>query len=1093
MWATTDAFQQFSPGGGLEGQFAIPGVILLDGLAVDSADDTYVQTEATPAGLVGIHKYSGGLESGLPRDESGQPSAFALGSANDLYVVEGEGAGHRVLEYDPSGIQLASFDAGGEGGAGGIAYSEKLKALYLLNGGSVRIVGPPPPGPLVLAGSESATEIEPTSATLGAMVNSEGKPTEYHFEYGTTVAYGTSSATTELKGGAFEDLPASAAITNLQPSTAYHFRIVIHNASGTIDGPDQSFITVPPVSIDNTSASAINDKSARLEAELNPHGALTKYHFEFDTAPYSEGEPHHGIEVPILEGSAGSGTVDVTRSSLIQSLNPSTTYHYRVVAHNSFGTVEGPDRTFTTQGPAASVLPDGRAWELVSPPNKHGSPLEPITVEGGVIQAASSGGAMTYVALGPLGEAAKGVRSPDDDQWLSVRGADGWATQDITTPREELSIYEVGNPSEYKFFSEDLSAGLLEPKGATPLSPQTTERTPYRREASGEFVPLVTAANVPPGVKFGGGSGVSFESAASDGSHVLLSSSQLLAPGFSPGFESNGALSLYELSAGGLRLISVLPGGEKPAAEAGINSFVAGNKRGAVSTDGARVVFETGGGDIHLYMRDVNVGRTVQLDEVRPGAAGGAGSAIFQAASSDGSRVFFTDESRLTTDATARHEAPDLYMCEVEASPGHLACALRDLTVDPNVGERANVQGQVAAIDTTGDHVYFAANGVLAPGAVPGKCGEESEDALCNLYVRDTTTEQTRLVAVLSGEDAPDWIGHSNKLGTLTARSSPSGRYFTFMSQRSLTGYDNHDLKSGQRDEEVFLFDAVTGRITCASCNPTKARPLGIPSINHVPGRLLVDYPVTWESHWLAGSIPGWTLNSLSTALYQSRYLSNSGRLFFNSSDALVPQDTNGVEDVYQYEPPGIGDCTEASLTFSTAADGCVALISSGSSNEESAFLDASADGDEAFFLTAARLTSSDVDAAFDVYDAHVCSSSAPCPPPPPPPAPACEGDACQTPIAPPNDLTPGSLTYHGPANASPPAAGSAESKRKPPTRAELFTRALKACKKKPKKQRAKCEKQARERYGAKKAAKAGRKTRHPRKASHSHKGRRGR
>ena len=302
--------QQFSPGGGLEGQFAIPGVILLDGLAVDSADDTYVQTEATPAGLVGIHKYSGGLESGLPRDESGQPSAFALGSANDLYVVEGEGAGHRVLEYDPSGIQLASFDAGGEGGAGGIAYSEKLKALYLLNGGSVRIVGPPPPGPLVLAGSESATEIEPTSATLGAMVNSEGKPTEYHFEYGTTVAYGTSSATTELKGGAFEDLPASAAITNLQPSTAYHFRIVIHNASGTIDGPDQSFITVPPVSIDNTSASAINDKSARLEAELNPHGALTKYHFEFDTAPYSEGEPHHGIEVPILEGSAGSGTVD---------------------------------------------------------------------------------------------------------------------------------------------------------------------------------------------------------------------------------------------------------------------------------------------------------------------------------------------------------------------------------------------------------------------------------------------------------------------------------------------------------------------------------------------------------------------------------------------------------------------------------------------------------------------------------------------------------------------------------------------------------------------------------------------------------------
>ena len=85
--------------------------------------------------------------------------------------------------------------------------------------------------------------------------------------------------------------------------------------------------------------------------------------------------------------------------------------------------------------------------------------------------------------------------------------------------------------------------------------------------------------------------------------------------------------------------------------------------------------------------------------------------------------------------------------------------------------------------------------------------------------------------------------------------------------------------------------------------------------------------------HWLAGNIPGWTSESLTNALYQSRYLSNEGRLFFDSADALVPgiatptreEQVNGhtqkvgVENVYEYEPAGVGSCA------SGAAGGCVA------------------------------------------------------------------------------------------------------------------------------------------------------------------------
>ena len=231
------------------------------------------------------------------------------------------------------------------------------------------------------------------------------------------------------------------------------------------------------------------------------------------------------------------------------------------------------------------------------------------------------------------------------------------------------------------------------------------------------------------------------------------------------------------------------------------------------------------------------------------------------------------------------------------------------------------------------------------------------------------------------------------------------------MSQRPLTGYDNRDAKSGQPDQEVFLYDSATGKLVCPSCNPTGARPLGVFDAEVFPGPL-VDHNAIWRGHWLAASVPGWTAQALTLALYQSRYLSDSGRLFFNSSDALVPADTNGVMDVYQYEPPGVGSCTQSSPSYSSVSGGCVDLISSGASPEESAFLDASESGNDVFFLTASRLTPKDIDGAFDVYDASVGGGEAPVLSPP-----ACQGDSCQLPAAPPNDPTPGSLTFNGAGN----------------------------------------------------------------------------
>ena len=145
--------------------------------------------------------------------------------------------------------------------------------------------------------------------------------------------------------------------------------------------------------------------------------------------------------------------------------------------------------------------------------------------------------------------------------------------------------------------------------------------------------------------------------------------------------------------------------------------------------------------------------------------------------------------------------------------------------------------------------------------------------------------------------------GHQHKLGHLTSSVSPDGRYVAFMSDRSLTGYDNIDASSGQRDEEVYLYDAQSGRLVCASCNPTGARPVGRFEQYGLDG----DLQGTWSASISRRVDPRLAQESEVIARYQPRFLSEDGRVFFDSSDALVPQDTNGTEDVYEFEPEGIG------------------------------------------------------------------------------------------------------------------------------------------------------------------------------------------
>jgi DNA-binding beta-propeller fold protein YncE len=877
--------------------------------------------------------------------------------------------------------------------------------------------------------------------------------------------------------------------------------------------------------IDSVQAEHVAANSERLSARIDPHGADTHYYFLYGQGDCAS-EPSACTQLPSPAADAGDGYGDRLLNVQVERLQSNTTYSYTVVAENSYGTVRsahGQQTFFTTLPSSEGTLADSREWELVSPAEKHGAAVEPISREGALIQASSGGDALAWTASSPVsGEAAQGNRTPEPVEVLSRRGGEGWSSEDIGTPHDRGEGINTGEASEYRYFTPDLAFALVQPQVPSepiedpPLAETAREKTLYRRnDQSQRFEPLVSAEDDTTGVAFGGR--LEFEGATPSLEHVLFGSEVGLLAGA-------GEAGLYEWTAGApaLSLVSRLPQDEGggPASEPELG-FAGRDVRGAISQDGSRVFWTNGREEGPLYMRNTASGETIQVNAAHGSdepseeeREEGVDEVYFQGASGEGERVFFTDTWPLTGESAlepvAREEvieeppagtrstgrAADLY--EYDAQTGKLT----DLTVDQHIGEPADALGTIPGISENGEYVYFVANGVLAPGAGPGDCPRTKPllphpEDLCNLYLSKPIAggsegRETVLVARLSAQDAGDWSGANSPLpgdlGGLTSQVSANGRYLAFMSDQPLTGYDNQDvnpLAAGDRDEEVYLYDAATEKLVCASCNPDGQPPTGVYDA-HEAGEglgLVVDRPETWTGDWLAGSLPGWTLFELNNprAQHQSRYLSNSGRLFFNSADPLLPQvtartrsetvngsaTTVGVENVYQYEPAGEGSCA--------SQPGCVSLISSGTSEHESAFLDASETGNDAFFLTSAQLVAQDSDDSPDIYDARVCGTteSEPCLLGATPPAPACaSGEACrpaQTPQT--NYEPPPTAGYSGPGNQPDQQVNASKTTAppelpKPLTSRQKLTRALRSCRKlKRHKRRVACERSARRRY----------------------------
>jgi hypothetical protein len=1006
---------------------------------------------------------------------SGGGSPLGELARGDVYLANGNSVG--AFDADGALIQRVALPAGAQGA--GIAVDSRNGDVYVSDSASeeIEVLTPAGIGAPAINGV-FAQVLSAGSSRLVAKVDPDGASTGVTFQYGTTSCLEHADACRDVPGSpehvgsGFGDQTTQTTLSGLEPDTTYYYRVLARSGQGIAESAlnAQTFFTTLP-----SAAGKLADSRE----------------WELVSPPHKEG---------LLEGiSAGEP------GAVIQSSTSGDAITFGAPDSGPAGEASGNRSIQTTQFLAVRGEKEWSAQDITTPHDKGEGmvPGEPPEYQ---------------------------LFSPD----LSLALVEPEAK--LAYPVEELPLSPLSE-------GEAQREKTIYLRDDPPLAPGAEQRASYEAAQANSgylapgYLPLITRRQDSAGSAFG--QSLEFNDASANLNHVVFKSQVPLTAGAA-------GEGLYEWSVeqpGQLDLVSLLPESEQGAPEAILGGFH--DYRGAVSEDGAHVFFtgayekevEARSGEqellfneaAYLLMRDTRTGKTIQINKVEgedlsEPALTELGDeevdqARFQIASSDGSRVFFKDTWRLNEESklhpTEEYHPADLY--EYAFTPGEDAGTVTDLTVDQNPGESADVLGTIPGIgerscdegSSEPCYVYFVANGVLAAGASPGDCPEREmlEQPLagltCNLYVsesepQDPQVHTTRFIATLSAEDAPDWDAgpktpsgnDASDLAYMTSRVSPDGRYLAFMSNRSLTGYDNEDVSSkqpGERmDEEVFLYDAQQGRLICASCDPQEQghrRPEGVlDTVEAGEGLgLLVDRPKIWEGRWLSGSIPGWTPLDVESAVYQSRYLDDDGRLFFNSADALLSEDRNhrqetiggvqqqvGAEDVYEYEPEGLGSCGQTG--------GCVSLVTSGDASDqhESAFLDASESGNDVFFLTSEKLVASAVESAFEIYDARVCGTgeTEPClPPPPPPPAPECQGEQCkapasQAPVFPVSATATVTGSGNGPAHE---VLHSTSAKPAPRlTRAQQLAKALAACKRlKQRKKRAACQTRARKKYGA--------------------------
>lgn len=203
--------------------------------------------------------------------------------------------------------------------------------------------------PIAITGG--VTNLLYNGVTLNGVVNNNNSitSTSVTFDYGLTAGYGTTVAGTPSITSGTADTAVTLDLTGLTPGTTYHYRARGQSTFGTTNGADMTFTT--PIGPDATTdaATSVAATTAMLNGTVNAQNADATVTFEYGV------DTDYGLTVNATPNPVTSNTPTAV-SAPVATLIPLTTYHYRVVADNANGKVNGADDTFTTLG----QIPDAK-------------------------------------------------------------------------------------------------------------------------------------------------------------------------------------------------------------------------------------------------------------------------------------------------------------------------------------------------------------------------------------------------------------------------------------------------------------------------------------------------------------------------------------------------------------------------------------------------------------------------------------------------------------------------------------------------------------------------------------------------------------
>jgi hypothetical protein len=758
----------------------------------------------------------------------------------------------------------------------------------------------------------------------------------------------------------------------------------------------------------------------------------------------------------------------------------------------------------------STSLPDCRAYELVTPPNKNGALINENFLGGGFPAISTDGKRVIAVSIQCFGdpESCRVERKTGGEPYAFDRAAGGWVTHPLAPPST------VETHTQWTVSADAGTALFTFPR----VPPGVIEEDFYGRDEHGAFLDVGPVGEHTEEVFR-----LLYVGSTGDLSHVVYQTRGASVWSFNPSAGS----AVYEYTGTGNAtplMVAVTGGFESHELISTCRTILGGEfpmpkENGALSKDGRTVYFAAEGHSencpltekapaaTELYARidgELPDARSVLISGPTPAActseecrkstteAAAARGAGFVGASADGSRAFFTDTQQLTDgaseDPNAESTGVTACIARSDNTPGTGGCNLYesecpngnrcadpaerrliDLSEGPGgapVPGGPRVQG-VVGISADGSHAYFVAKGVLT-GAEENQSHEAAEDGKDNLYAyeRDEAHPAGRLafVATLAPSDQPEW-----EEGGI-ANVTPSGRQLVFTSHRGLTpdatcveGEGVFEVTAPACPAQVFEYDAQTRALVRVSIGENgwgdngNGGVVGVLIQGHYAGDATVAEPLHGPQ-----SVP---LRLDPTMSVDGSYV------FFQSPVALTPGALNDVpvgqqqfaENIYEYH------------------EGHVSLISDGKDTTHESFvpgiypvelLGSDATGANVFFMTFDALVPQDTDTQRDIYDARI-EGGVPVSVSPS----SCEGEACQgAPAAPPVFGAPSSSTFSGPGNpaTSPPAASGSGASSQAAARAKAakLAKALKACRTKHnRRKRARCEKQARKLYG--KASKA--------------------